>query len=449
MAWTTPYGTITPPASTSWSGWMEQQTWQPAPTPTLPPPAPPPAAPTYQGAYSERRRQIAQARVTAPRGAQTSAAQQFARPSWANITTVMPGNTLWGIANRYGLTVQELMRINNLTSTLIRPGQSLYVVDPATQRPVVTDPLDPQMVPYTPPHPQAMTPEAYIQQGLNWMAQGPNYPPMGPPTPPGYVFPTTPTMPGTPGTPGTPGAPSPPGGPSPAPGPSPTPTPTPTPEPEGAAWWGQDIFGEGWVYLPTAPGEAPTQWTGEGDPVGPGWYNLRNLQFFNQLPPMWRGWLNEVMQSQQEFWTDPTMAPVQWMPSAAGQERAPLYMWEPLAGAPTPVPSQHWTQPPGAPYAPPAPPAEPLGPLAEPQPPAQGGLIADQLSSWTPPPGSPYKYFVDPGKESIPWQLPGRGIIPVPLPIAEPPGKVPMPPWREWEEEVRYPNPLPIAEPNL
>ena len=103
----------------------------------------------------------------------------------------------------------------------------------------------------------------------------------------------------------------------PSPGPSPGPSPTPTPEEpapeEGPSWWGEELFGEdGWVYLPTAPGETPTQWSGEGEkPVGPGWYNLRYVQFFNQLPPQWREWLSDVVKSQQGKWTDPAISPIQ------------------------------------------------------------------------------------------------------------------------------------------
>ncbi|RKY68946.1 MAG: hypothetical protein DRQ02_02615, partial [Candidatus Latescibacterota bacterium] len=117
----------------------------------------------------------------------------------------------------------------------------------------------------------------------------------------------------------------------------------------------------GWVYLPTAPGEVPTQWQGEGTkPVGPGWYYLPNVQYFNQLPPQWRDWLIDVVQKEQANWPDPAISPVQWMPSAQPEQRAPLYMWEPLAGG-TPG-GQHAIQPPGAPYAPPPPQPSPPPP---------------------------------------------------------------------------------------
>lgn len=46
-----------------------------------------------------------------------------------NTTTylVMPGDTLYSIAMRYGITVNELMMMNNLSSTMIYPNQQLLV----------------------------------------------------------------------------------------------------------------------------------------------------------------------------------------------------------------------------------------------------------------------------------------------------------------------------------
>ncbi len=41
--------------------------------------------------------------------------------------TVVNGDTLWSIANRYGLTVDELKQLNNLTSNTISVGQKLRV----------------------------------------------------------------------------------------------------------------------------------------------------------------------------------------------------------------------------------------------------------------------------------------------------------------------------------
>lgn len=38
---------------------------------------------------------------------------------------VLPGDTLHGIARRHGVSVEDLMRSNRLTSTTIHPGQQL------------------------------------------------------------------------------------------------------------------------------------------------------------------------------------------------------------------------------------------------------------------------------------------------------------------------------------
>lgn len=48
-------------------------------------------------------------------------------PGGTEVHVVQPGDTLFRIAQRYGTTVAELMRLNNLTSDIIYPGQSLRV----------------------------------------------------------------------------------------------------------------------------------------------------------------------------------------------------------------------------------------------------------------------------------------------------------------------------------
>ncbi len=48
-------------------------------------------------------------------------------PSTTNTYTVKAGDTLWNIAKRYNTTVEELMRLNNLTSDLINIGKVLIV----------------------------------------------------------------------------------------------------------------------------------------------------------------------------------------------------------------------------------------------------------------------------------------------------------------------------------
>lgn len=44
-----------------------------------------------------------------------------------DIYIVMPGDSLYNIAKRYQTTWQELMRVNNMTSTLLRIGKQLIV----------------------------------------------------------------------------------------------------------------------------------------------------------------------------------------------------------------------------------------------------------------------------------------------------------------------------------
>ncbi len=43
------------------------------------------------------------------------------------VYTVVPGDTLYGIANRYGVTVDEIKNFNNLTSNLLSVGQKLQI----------------------------------------------------------------------------------------------------------------------------------------------------------------------------------------------------------------------------------------------------------------------------------------------------------------------------------
>ena len=41
--------------------------------------------------------------------------------------TVEKGDTLWNIANKYGVTVNDIMKANNLTSSTLSIGQELII----------------------------------------------------------------------------------------------------------------------------------------------------------------------------------------------------------------------------------------------------------------------------------------------------------------------------------
>ena len=91
---------------------------------------------------------------------------------------------------------------------------------------------------------------------------------------------------------------------------------SPPPEP---SWWGGNVWGdEGWAYLPTGPGKypypKPERTEGAAD-----WYNIKDIQTFQQVDPQWRDWLQQAMQSQQQHWEDPLMAPIQWMQPAQSE----------------------------------------------------------------------------------------------------------------------------------
>lgn len=55
--------------------------------------------------------------------------------------TVEKGDTLYGIANKFSTTVQDIKKINNLTTNTLLPGQQIYIPTPSTPTP--TQPTNP------------------------------------------------------------------------------------------------------------------------------------------------------------------------------------------------------------------------------------------------------------------------------------------------------------------
>ncbi|WP_096201045.1 LysM peptidoglycan-binding domain-containing protein [Bacillus sp. FJAT-45350] len=49
-----------------------------------------------------------------------------------NVHTVAPGDSLWTISRTYGVSIDQIIVWNSLTSTVVHPGQSLFIQKPTT-----------------------------------------------------------------------------------------------------------------------------------------------------------------------------------------------------------------------------------------------------------------------------------------------------------------------------
>jgi LysM repeat protein/uncharacterized protein YkwD len=80
-----------------------------------------------------------------------------AQPDGDVIHEVKNGQSLWSIAIEYGVKIEQIRQLNNLSSTDIRPGQKLLVQKGATQ------PIPTSNVTETPVAPMIVTPQAPVQ----------------------------------------------------------------------------------------------------------------------------------------------------------------------------------------------------------------------------------------------------------------------------------------------
>ncbi|NMB61087.1 MAG: LysM peptidoglycan-binding domain-containing protein [Chloroflexi bacterium] len=92
------------------------------------------------------------------------------------VHTVEKGQALWSIAITYGVTVDQLRILNNLSETAnIYEGQQLYVRAAYTQTPTMTStvtPMPPTRTPIPPQTPQALKTQADASDSNSIVTQG-------------------------------------------------------------------------------------------------------------------------------------------------------------------------------------------------------------------------------------------------------------------------------------
>lgn len=119
---------------------------EPSVTPTRPETNPPASQP------SETPSTEAPSNETPSTSSQPSVESTTPRPMTQGTYTVRPGDSLWAIANRHGMTISQLKQVNGLRSNMIHPGDRLKVVKEtqSATRPQPSRPANPSERPAQP-----------------------------------------------------------------------------------------------------------------------------------------------------------------------------------------------------------------------------------------------------------------------------------------------------------